>query len=1273
MQSLAPYLPQLVLRRLGLLAPNAPDALAISGAVLFLDLTGFTALTDTLIRQGPHGLETVTRVLDAIFTPVVEQITALGGDVMYFAGDAVLALWDAADGDLAAATHQAAHCALLLHTLTYDLPLDDLPTRPTLHIGLSAGQMTLLQVGGVAGRWKTLLAGPALQSMAQAFHLAESGEVVVDAAAWQLNGQRGRGTPRAGGVVLAALDPPPCSAADPPAPQAALDLPRLSTYLPRAVVAMAEAALGGWSAELRHVSVAFVQLGALDQIDVQALDAIQAVVQQIQQELYAYDGSLYQLLGDDKGLVAVIAFGLLRVHEDDAERCVRCCQQIQRAIQALNRACQVGIASGRVFVGDRGSALRCEHAMIGAVMNMAARLMQLSAEATMPALLCTQATAQLLRGRVLVAALPPRQLKGQPAPVPLFYPTSATAPAAADLIGREVEKRLIVGRLAAIQPAGAAAAIVLEGDPGIGKSQLADFARERAQAAGVPVYIGQGSAIATTTPYYPWASVIQQLTAIDLAAPLAAQAQQLAQTLRGIDRQDHAALLNPITLLHLADTPETARLAGFARAEAMHELVVRLLAARSQRGAVVILEDAHWYDSGSWTLIQQVAAQAAVLLLLTSRPVQAEAAEHYRTFCQRPATSLVRLDRLSLADVMALLNQRLGVHSIPRPVIDVIWEKAQGHPFFSEQLAYSFRDAGYLWIERGVCSIRTDVATLRSLPFPEQVQGVIASRMHHLTPFQQLSLKVASVIGRSFPTPVLQDAHPMQPEPQHLLAVLATLTERDFIDPEDRAADQLYHFKHALIQEVAYQTLLVAQRRSLHRQVGELLETQATPTAVSILALHFWHGEQWEKAAHYYMLAGDTAAQSFTYAEARRLYTQGLAALERLPASRERDYQRANTLIKYVGVAQVADSPPANIARLEEAARLLPPDGRALTAAEQQQLSAMYYALGRAYYYYTRPQEAIAQFQHMARLAEDLALPHGLAVPGSMIGRVRSLQGYLAEALPLLDAAFSGLEARGDWSNWIWNRGYVGFCHALEGRYRQGVREVERASTAALTHHHETGLAVSRVFQTMTHWQGGDTTACAAAAQATIEHATRTGDLLPLHLAHGFYAWMLIRSGDLAAAQVHFSHYAAFVQQLGGRLVYADWFAACAAELALAQADYQLAYDRAAAAVDFAEQVEGIFAAGVALRIQALALAALDPRQHSRIEQHLDRSAELLGRGPARLELARTWLAQAHIQLLQGQPAAARRPAQHAWALFFQAEARRDQALAETLLARIAT
>ncbi|HEY3066629.1 MAG TPA: hypothetical protein VGL09_12605, partial [Methylomirabilota bacterium] len=234
---------------------------------------------------------------------------------------------------------------------------------------------------------------------------------------------------------------------------------------------------------------------------------------------------------------------------------------------------------------------------------------------------------------------------------------------------------------------------------------------------------------------------------------------------------------------------------------------------------------------------------------------------------------------LGADETVALVGRRLGVTALPEPVARLIIARAEGNPFYSEELALALRDAGVITVVDGVCLLATAAGDLRALALPDTVQGVITSRIDRLTPRQQLTLKVASVIGRAFAYRVLRDVYPVEGDRPHLVAELHMLERHELMVEEKPEPDLAYLFKHVITQETAYSLLPFAQRRELHRTVAGWIERREGDDLAPfypLLAYHWGRAEDRGKTIDYLELAGEQALRQSAYQEAVGFFTEAL-------------------------------------------------------------------------------------------------------------------------------------------------------------------------------------------------------------------------------------------------------------------------------------------------------------------------------------------------------------------------------------------------------------
>ncbi len=885
---------------------QAPGLEKFPAAVLFADISGFTALTERLAERGAAGVEELTKHLNAYFGQLIALIAERGGDIVKFAGDAMLGIWVATEEDLATQTARTAECSLeILRNLTNYIA-DDI--HLTLHLGIAAGEMMGLHVGGVRNRWEFIVAGQPLAQMASAEVAAQKGEVCISPEGWALICDRFVGTKRSSGNVkldgsIWELLPPRANqtcalVSQEPSAQLAT---ALSCYVDASVQRRLEAGQTEWLAELRQVTVIFINLPGLDYELTDALQKVQEVVELMQTVLERYEGRVNKFLVDDKGSTLIAVFGLpLFSHEDDAFRGVQAAMEIQKHLRCLGWHPKIGIATGRAYCGTVGSEVRREFTAIGDVVNLSARLMQAATDE----ILCDFTTTTLGsgRGRVRFQSLPDIRVKGKKAPVKIYRPLElvrgdqpwweSNRLPAGSMVGRQELRQRLADKLVRLRQ-GESGVAILSGAPGIGKSKAISELLRGALAVGTISLMAAGEPIEKSTPYYAWRSVFSQLLDLNFITEPSGRRQQVRDLLSDAPAVwELAPLLNAVLSLDLPETETTKQLTPEVRAVKTRELLVRLLQDSARRSPkLLIIEDAHWLDSASWALTLEVSQQVKPLLLaISTRPMGDNIPAEYSQLLAGANTEHFPLDALPPEDAVALACLRLGVTALPDSVAQLISSQAEGNPFFTEELAYALRDSGLIVIGDGTCALAPGVQDLRALNLPNTIEGIVTTRIDRLSPAQELTLKVASVIGRVFAESVVRDIHPIEDDKQQIAIYLEALDRLDMTPRQESEAESSYIFKHIITQEVAYNLMLFAQRRQLHEAVAQWYERTYSHDLAPFyptLAHHWSKAEVAEKAIAYLEKAADQALHSYANQEAAIFYRQALEWLRTLPETPE--------------------------------------------------------------------------------------------------------------------------------------------------------------------------------------------------------------------------------------------------------------------------------------------------------------------------------------------------------------------------------------------------
>jgi class 3 adenylate cyclase/tetratricopeptide (TPR) repeat protein len=884
------------------------------GAVLFADISGFTPLTAALAEElGPQqGAEEVTYQLNRVYGALIAEVQRYGGSVIGFSGDAITCWFDEATQATASSSGCATACALAMQQVMTQFQAVDTPAGATisLHIkiAVTAGAARRFLVGYPRIQTIEVLAGAIVDRVAAAEQQASQGEVIVGSEVIeQLGGQVKVSGWRSGNLgqrfaVVTALAQPVPPAPWPEAPELSADTVR--NWLLPPVYQRLQRGAGEFLAELRPAVSLFLKFSGIDyDQDDEAGAKLDAYIRWIQTSLARYEGFLLQLTMGDKGSYLYVVFGAPLAHEDDPVRAVAAALALQALPPELNfiRNVQIGISRGQVHAGAYGGSLGRTYGVLGSEVNIAARLMN---KAEPGQILVTGRIAAMAAADYVFQALAPAPLKGLAKPLPVFMVQDRRKDQArgtmkkhaiGQLVGRAAERDVLARHLHLLLE-GQGGRILIEGDAGIGKSRLIAYLLEQAQASGLNYLLGSGEAIEQSTPYHAWRPVFSRLFGLEAPAEDADAGSRhdmrsrIQVHLAGIkpELEALAPLLNAVLALDFAENEDTASMNSEARANSTQELLVALLQdAAATRPLLLVIEDAHWLDSASWALLRLVSRDIpSALLVLALRPLFDPIPSDYVYLLNTPGTQVVQLGTLSAQETIALVCQRLGVASLPQPVASFIQERAEGHPFFSEELAYALRDAALIQIVAGQCQVAPGAGNLRHLDFPTTIEGVIISRIDRLPAQQQLTLKVASVIGRIFAFRALRDVHPVESDKPHLQEYLTNLERLDITPLETPEPDLSYLFKHVITQEVTYHLLLFAQRCALHQVVAQWYERTYSDDLTPfypLLAHHWSNTDDKQKSIDYLGRAGGQAARIGAHDEAINFLSRALELNRQTP------------------------------------------------------------------------------------------------------------------------------------------------------------------------------------------------------------------------------------------------------------------------------------------------------------------------------------------------------------------------------------------------------
>ena len=859
----------------------------VSGSALFADISGFTPLTEALATElGPQrGAEELTVNIGRVFHAVIAELDAYGGDVIYFAGDAITCWIDGDDGTLACAAALAMQEAIG-RTGTILTP-GGTEVRLAMKVAVAVGDARRFVVGDPEIQLIDVLAGRLMDDLAAAEHSAEKGDVILEQSAIVRLGDRvtlgeHREDHETGRqhAVLESLDvPAPRTPVVEPAP---LPEDLVRPWLLPPVYERIRTGRGEFLTELRPAIPVFLRFSGIDYDDDEdAAGKLDEFVRGAQKIMSGYGGNVLQLTLGDKGAYLYGVFGSPIAHEDDAARAAAAALELRDLEHTTAaREIQIGITRGTLRSGTYGHAMRRTFVCLGDEVNLSARLMSAAPRGQI-----------YVSERIQVGAgdgfiwerLPDMKVKGKVQPVAVFALNGSLQRASRRKLRFELR---LVGRkreLAALNDALATALghhghiVGIAAEAGMGKSRLvAEFVRS-ARRRGILVAFGEFQSFGTNTSYFAWREVWRRLLHLEDDAPVTDQIAHLEQELAAVDASfvARAPLLEPVLGIEIPDTDLTRGFDAKLRKASLEDLLTQVLRARAATEPIVIvLEDCHWMDELSRDLLQVLCRASAVLRLvfvLAYRPAETPGGglglDQHANFEE---VTLDRLDDSDAADVVASkLEQVLGHGDPPsEELVALVTERADGNPLYIEELV-SFI-AG-----RNIDS--HDREAMLSLQLPESLHALVLSRIDSVAEDARRSMKVASVVGRVFEAPILPGAYPELGALDDVLGHLETLRTADLVGL-DREADLAYLFKHVVTQEVAYQSMPFSTRSMLHTRVGAFIERR-DPSAIDrqldLLAHHYWLGDDGAKKVEFLRRAGAAASADFAN-------TAAISYLERL-------------------------------------------------------------------------------------------------------------------------------------------------------------------------------------------------------------------------------------------------------------------------------------------------------------------------------------------------------------------------------------------------------
>jgi len=694
-------------------------------------------------------------------------------------------------------------------------------------------------------------------------------------------------------------------------------LDKIQRYLPKGLTEKILSQRDKIEGERKQVTVMFCDMEGFTKLSErlgaeEAYSIMDQVYEILIHKVHDYEGTVNEMTGD--GIVAL--FGAPIALEDAPQRAIRSAYAIHREMvrfsEKLNKEragiqpikMRIGIHTGPVVVGTLGNDLRVEFKAVGDTVNLASRMQGLAEPGTT---YVTEEAFKLTEGLFRFEALGEKEVKGKEEPVKIYrviapstrrtrFDVSAER-GLTPFVGRERELELLLDGFKRSK-AGRGQAVSIMAEAGLGKSRLLYEFRKAVASEDVTFLEGKCLSYSRAVAYHPVIDTLKSSFDIQEDDGDLEIREKVKRGLKVMEADEASTLPCLLELLSVKDSGiDKIPMSPEARKDRIIEALNRIVLKGSEiRPLIMAIEDLHWIDKSSEerfkSLLDSISG-ARVFLIFTYRP------EFVHTWGGRSYHSQVTLNRLSNRESLAMVTHLLGTEDIDRDLEELILEKTEGVPFFIEEFIKSLKNIKVIERKENRCYLTKDI---RDVTIPSTIQDVIMARVDSLPEGVKEVLQTGSVIEREFSYELIKRVVGLSE--QELLSHLSVLKDSELLYERGIYPQSTYIFKHALTQEVVYDSILTRRKKTLHGEIGNAIEELYKENIVEhygVLAEHYITSENYEKGADYSIKAGDRTAEVFAWHAARSHYENALEILE------EKDLEKRAEVLKKLAPVTLYD------------------------------------------------------------------------------------------------------------------------------------------------------------------------------------------------------------------------------------------------------------------------------------------------------------------------------------------------------------------------------
>ena len=873
--------------------PNQPHGEMLEGTFIFADVSGFTALTEMLARQGDaKGREVMNQIMNRLFSSVLDPITASGGDMLIFVGDAAMVYFpkDAHNNDVSQAIRAALRMQRAIVPFKH-METEFGPCSLTMSIGVERG-VAYAAVVGTTQRMELLISGPGTYRAMQAEVIAESGQVLLGEEAakiaeahFTLEGAlvvddwgdrlgdyeiitptRRRGSSTHFGLALGEiLETLQTNLAR---------IERLAPFLPEDMLALLVNTdrRRKLQSEFRPVAVQFINVIGVEELALShgpkvATQVFQSYFNKAKTIIEQNEGIISQIDAYISGFFFLNTFGVPKSHEGTTRYAVAAALQLSQALEHINQQYQLnpplrqrgGITYGLTFNGEIGSNYRRESVIAGPAVNRAARLMS-KAEAGQ--IILDSEIWENTRNAFVGEELPAVHLKGIDGPVVIVNVRdirlgTRLEPLKRPLLERMTEKVQLEKALRAVKSKRQSSAWMIDGHTGIGKTSLLASLAETAKRQGVTLLVGYCQPHGKHAPLFAWRDLLVGWLELDFRHTADEQISQMKHKLGALGLAAFAKdIADLFSLPDLESESSELNLTG------PHLILALLQQLATQQPTLVVLEDTHWLDSESYNVLGQLLAKLAewpLMMVLTGHDL-----------LPHDGLTHLTLPPLSESALVEVAQRALGADTLDKSLADWVCQHGAGNPLYVEELCRALQQSQAIILDKATGETHW-TGIIPSLPL--SLHELLLSRLDGLPLAPQELLKRGSILGFSFEAALILKLIESHLTPTEIDEALDAVITASFLT---ELADATYRFSHPLMQEAIYATLSFQQRQDWHKKVADGLAHSEATSAVQLekIVYHYSRSSDVAQAAKFGLLAGDKAREQQSFAGALDYYRQ---------------------------------------------------------------------------------------------------------------------------------------------------------------------------------------------------------------------------------------------------------------------------------------------------------------------------------------------------------------------------------------------------------------